>query len=62
MQSELARLRRAANEFKEEKLENRRLRALLELKERGEIDFTVAQVIGKEPTNFPPAVRMLVVA
>lgn len=52
MKNELARLRRDANDFKEEKLENRRLRDLLELKQRGDIDFSVAQVIGKEPTNW----------
>jgi len=52
MRNELARLHRAENDFTEEKLENRRLRELLELKQRGDINFTVAQVIGKEPTNW----------
>ncbi|MCP4650056.1 MAG: rod shape-determining protein MreC [PVC group bacterium] len=39
-------------QLEEMRLENERLRNMLELKEKKEHDFVIAQVIGKEPTNW----------
>ena len=40
------------NQTKEAEHENERLRRILELKAKGEFDFTAAQIIAKEPTNW----------
>ncbi|MFH2138847.1 MAG: rod shape-determining protein MreC [Candidatus Omnitrophota bacterium] len=40
------------NQLKEEKLENQRLRSILQLQEKSPHSYIVAQVIGKEPTNW----------
>ncbi|MBU4477949.1 MAG: rod shape-determining protein MreC [Candidatus Omnitrophica bacterium] len=52
MKKELEELRFAANQFQEEQLENKRLRKILELKEKEENRFIVARVIAREPTNW----------
>ncbi|MFH1459102.1 MAG: rod shape-determining protein MreC [Candidatus Omnitrophota bacterium] len=51
-EKELKNLKFQLNNFNELKLENERLRKLLELKQNFEFAFQPAQVIGKEPTNW----------
>ncbi|MBI4845242.1 MAG: rod shape-determining protein MreC [Candidatus Omnitrophica bacterium] len=49
---ELEKLRFQANEFEEARLENNRLHEILEFQQQADYEFVVAQVIGKEPTNW----------
>lgn len=49
---ELEKLKFKVNEFEEQRLENDRLKKILILKRKTDYNFIVAQVIGKEPTNW----------
>lgn len=52
LETEKQKLTFQLNQLKEQMYENKRLHEVLELSEQEPYDFTVAQVVGKEPTNW----------
>jgi rod shape-determining protein MreC len=52
LQAELNRLKEINNRYLEYKLENQRLRRLLEFKEQADIKVVPAQIIGKDPSSW----------